>query len=112
MLGLGESHSKASEFDRAAPPSRPPRSSRGRPASPSTSPERRSASAGVGSSRARPTPRSSRVLQEALAALPETDTAVRARLLGRLAMELHFANEPERCRALARQGVDAGPAAR
>ena len=26
--------------------------------------------------------------------------------VGRLAMELHFANEPERCRALARQGVE------
>ena len=46
------------------------------------------------------------MLQDALAALPETDTAVRARLAGRLAMELHFANEPERCRALARQGVE------
>jgi DNA-binding SARP family transcriptional activator/tetratricopeptide (TPR) repeat protein len=45
------------------------------------------------------------LLQEALAALPETRTALRARLLGRLAMELHFSNEPERCRALAREAV-------
>ena len=45
------------------------------------------------------------LLQEALAALPETRTALRARLLGRLAMELHFSNEPERCQALARQAV-------
>lgn len=43
------------------------------------------------------------LLEEALAALPTTDTALRARLLGRLAMELHFSDEPERCRALARQ---------
>jgi DNA-binding SARP family transcriptional activator len=46
-----------------------------------------------------------RVLQEALAARPEPRTALRARLLGRLAMELHFANEPERCRAVAREAV-------
>ena len=45
------------------------------------------------------------LLEEALAALPETRTALRARLLGRLAMELHFSDEPERCQALARQAV-------
>jgi predicted ATPase/DNA-binding SARP family transcriptional activator len=45
------------------------------------------------------------LLEEALAALPETRTALRARLLGRLAMELHFSNQPERCQALARQAV-------
>jgi DNA-binding SARP family transcriptional activator/tetratricopeptide (TPR) repeat protein len=45
------------------------------------------------------------LLQEALAALPEPGTALRARLLGRLAMELHFSHEPERCQALARQAV-------
>jgi DNA-binding SARP family transcriptional activator/tetratricopeptide (TPR) repeat protein len=45
------------------------------------------------------------LLEEALGALPDTETALRARLLGRLAMELHFASEPERCQALARQSV-------
>ena len=45
------------------------------------------------------------LLEEALAALPSTDTSLRARLLGRLAMELHFSDEPERCQALARQAV-------
>ena len=45
------------------------------------------------------------LLEEALAALPEPGTALRARLLGRLAMELHFSREPERCQALARQAV-------
>jgi DNA-binding SARP family transcriptional activator/tetratricopeptide (TPR) repeat protein len=45
------------------------------------------------------------VLEEALATLPDADGAVRARLLGRLAMELHFADQPDRCQALARQGV-------
>ena len=59
LLGLGESHGKASEFETAAPPSKPPRSSRERRASGSTSPVPRSASAGVGSSRAPPTRRSS-----------------------------------------------------
>ena len=51
------------------------------------------------------------LLQEALAALPEADTALRARLLGRLAMELHFS---ERARALPGAGAaerGAGPAA-
>jgi DNA-binding SARP family transcriptional activator len=45
------------------------------------------------------------LLREALAALPEPCTALRARLLGRLAMELHFTNEPERCQATAREAV-------
>ena len=45
------------------------------------------------------------LLEEALAAVPAADTALRARLLGRLAMELHFSSDPERCQALARQSV-------
>jgi hypothetical protein len=45
------------------------------------------------------------LLEEALAALPESATALRARLLGRLAMELHFSHAPERCQAMARQSV-------
>jgi predicted ATPase/DNA-binding SARP family transcriptional activator len=106
MLGLGESHSKASEFDRSR-------------AAFETAAELARA-AGLAEHLARAAlglgrgwieqgtaePAIIAVLQEALAALPEGDTAVRARLLGRLAMELHFANEPERCRALARQGVE------
>jgi DNA-binding SARP family transcriptional activator/tetratricopeptide (TPR) repeat protein len=45
------------------------------------------------------------LLEEALVALPDTESALRAKLLGRLAMELHFSGEPERCQALARQSV-------
>ena len=107
MLGLGESHSKASEFDRSR-------------AAYETAAEL-ARTAGLAEHLARAAlglgrgwieqgtaePAIIAVLQEALAALPEADTAVRARLLGRLAMERpHFANEPERCRALARQGVE------
>jgi predicted ATPase/DNA-binding SARP family transcriptional activator len=106
LLGLGEAYGKASEFD----------SSR---AAFETAAEL-ARTAGLAEHLARAAlglgrgwieqgtaePAIIEVLQEALAALPETDTAVRARLFGRLAMELHFANEPERCRALARQGVE------
>ena len=106
LLGLGESHSKASEFDRSR-------------AAFETAAEL-ARTAGLAEHLARAAlglgrgwieqgtaePAIIAVLQEALAALPEADTAVRARLFGRLAMELHFANEPERCRALARQGVE------
>jgi tetratricopeptide (TPR) repeat protein len=45
------------------------------------------------------------LLEEALAAQPAADGTLRARLLGRLAMELHFSDDPERCWTLARQGV-------
>jgi predicted ATPase/DNA-binding SARP family transcriptional activator len=106
LLGLGEAHGKASEFDRSR-------------AAFETAAEL-ARTAGLAEHLARAAlglgrgwieqgtaePAIIAVLQEALAALPETDTAVRARLLGRLAMELHFANDPERCRALARQGVE------
>ena len=106
LLGLGESHSKASEFDRSR--------------SAFETAAELARTAGLAEHLARAAlglgrgwieqgtaePAIIAVLQEALAALPEADTAVRARLLGRLAMELHFANEPERCRALARQGVE------
>ncbi len=90
---------------RAAPPSKQPRSSRGGQASGSTWHVRRWVSPGVGSSRAPPTPRSSACSRRRSPRCPKTETALRARLLGRLAMELHFSDEPERCQALARQGV-------
>ena len=45
------------------------------------------------------------LIEEALAALPETATALRARLLGRLAMELHFSSQPQRCQTMAQQSV-------
>ena len=106
MLGLGESHGKASEFDhsRARLPGRRGARADGRPRG-APRRERRSGSPEVGSSRARADPAIIALLEEALAALPEAATALRARLLGRLAMELHFSNEPKRCQALARQSV-------
>ena len=90
---------------RAAPPSRPPPTSRGPPASGSTSRARRSGSREAGSSRAPPTRRSSRCSKRRSPRCPTPTTALRARLLGRLAMELHFSGEPERCQTLARQSV-------
>jgi DNA-binding SARP family transcriptional activator/tetratricopeptide (TPR) repeat protein len=106
MLGLGESHGKASEFDR----SRSAYEAAAELARTAGLPEHLARAAlGLGRGwieQGTAEPAIIAVLQEALAALPEADTAVRARLLGRLAMELHFANEPERCRALARQGVE------
>jgi DNA-binding SARP family transcriptional activator/tetratricopeptide (TPR) repeat protein len=105
MLGLGESHSKASDFDQ----------SRGA----FQVAAELARTAGLGEHLARAAlglargwiqqgiadPAVIALLQEALAALPEADTALRARVLGRLAMELHFSREPERCRAVARQTV-------
>jgi predicted ATPase/DNA-binding SARP family transcriptional activator len=106
MLALGESHGKASEFDRSR--------------SAFEAAAELARTAGLAEHLARAAlglgrgwieqgtaePAIIAVLQEALDALPEAETAVRARLYGRLAMELHFADQPERCRALARQGVE------
>ena len=105
LLGLGEAHGKASEFDdsRAA----------------FQAAAELARTAGLGEHLARAAlglgrgwieqgsadPAVIALLEEALAALPEPGTALRARLLGRLAMELHFSREPERCQALARQAV-------
>jgi tetratricopeptide (TPR) repeat protein len=105
MLGLGESHAKASDFDQSR--------------SAFQMAAELARSAGLGEHLARAAlglargwiqqgtadPAVIALLQEALAALPERDTALRARVLGRLAMELHFSREPERCRAVARQAV-------
>jgi predicted ATPase len=105
LLGLGESHSKASEFEQSRAAFR--------------AAAELARSAGLGEHLARAAlglalgwieqgssdPAIIGLLEEALAELPESDLALRARLLGRLAMELHFSNEPERCQALARQGV-------
>ena len=105
LLGLGESHAKASEFalsrsafETAAELAR------------TAGLAGRLARAALGLGRGwieqgATDPATIAVLEEALAALPEADIAVRAKVSGRLAMELHFADEPERCRALARQGV-------
>jgi predicted ATPase len=105
MLGLGDAHSKASEFDQsraafhaAAELARTARL------------EKHLALAALGLARGWIEQGSSdskiiELLEEALAALPKTETALRARLFGRLAMELHFSHEPARCRELARQGV-------
>ncbi len=108
MLGLGESHSKASEFDQSRVAFR--------------AAAELARTAGVGDQLALAAlglargwieqgtadPAIIGLLEEALAALPTTDTPLRARLLGRLAMELHFSDEPERCRALAHQSVKIG----
>ena len=105
LLGLGESHSKASEFDQS------------RSAFEAAAELARTAGlsehlalAALGLGRrwieqGTTDPAVLAVLEEALAAQPEADTRIRARLLGRLAMELHFAGEPERCEARARQAV-------
>jgi tetratricopeptide (TPR) repeat protein len=105
LLGLGESHSKASEFDRS------------RCAFQAAAELARTAGHGehlalaaLGLGRRWIEQGTSdravlALLEEALAAAPEADTTIRARLLGRLAMELHFAGEPERCKARARQAV-------
>ena len=105
LLGLGEANSKASEFDES------------RSAFQAAADLARSAGLGEHLARAAlglgrgwieqgtADPAIIAVLQEALTALPEADSAVRARLLGRLAMELHFSNQPDRCQALARKGV-------
>lgn len=104
-LGLGESHSKASQFDqsRAAFQAAAELARR-------TGLGEHLARAALGLARGwieqgTTDPAIIGLLEEALAALPKTETALRARLLGRLAMELHFSDEPERCQALARQGV-------
>ncbi|MGZ6643806.1 MAG: ATP-binding protein [Solirubrobacteraceae bacterium] len=105
LLGLGESLGKASEFDRS------------RAAFQAAAELARTVGLGEHLARAAlglgrgwieqgtADPAIIALLQEALAALPEPGTALRARLLGRLAMELHFSNEPERCQALAREAV-------
>jgi predicted ATPase/DNA-binding SARP family transcriptional activator len=106
LLGLGEAHAKASEFDR----SRSAFETAAERARTAGLPEHLARAAlGLGRGwieQGTAEPAIIALLQEALAALPHADTAVRARLCGRLAMELHFANEPQRCRALARQGVE------
>ena len=105
LLGLGESHGKASEFEQS------------RAAFQAAAELARTAGLGEHLARAAlglargwieqgtTDPAIIALLEEALAALPDADTALRARLLGRLAMELHFSGEPERCQALARQSV-------
>jgi len=45
-------------------------------------------------------------LEEALEALGEKDSALRARLLARLALELYYSGEPERRQALSEQAVE------
>ena len=105
LLGLGEAHSKASEFE----PSRLAFEAAAELAR----------TAGLGEQLARAAlglargwieqgtadPATIALIEEALGGLPETATALRARLLGRLAMELHFASEPQRCRTSARRSV-------
>ena len=105
LLGLGEAHSKASEFDRS------------RQAFEAAADLARGARLGEQLARAAlglargwieqgtADPGTIALIEEALGALPETATALRARLLGRLAMELHFSSEPQRCRTSARQSV-------
>jgi DNA-binding SARP family transcriptional activator len=105
LLGLGESHSKASEFDQS------------RAAFQAAAELARAAGltehlalAALGLGRrwieqGTTDPALLALLEEAVAAQPEANTAIRARLLGRLAMELHFAGKPERCKARARQAV-------
>ena len=105
LLGLGEAHAKASQFDQsclafqaAAELAR------------TAGLGEQLALAALGLARGwieqgSADPATIGLLEEALAALPETETALRARLLGRLAMELHFSGRPERCRAAAREGV-------
>ena len=106
LLGLGEAHSKASEFKQ----SRAAFQAAAELARTAGLPDHL-ARAALGASRGwieqgTADPAIIALLEEALAALPDADSALRARLLGRLAMELHFSDEPERCQALARQGAE------
>jgi DNA-binding SARP family transcriptional activator/tetratricopeptide (TPR) repeat protein len=105
LLGLGESHSKASEFDQ----SRAAFQAAAELARTAGLEEHLSLAAlGLGRrwiEQGTADPGIIAVLEESLAVLPETRAALRAKLLGRLAMELHFSNEPDRCKALARQSV-------
>ena len=113
LLGLGEACSKASEFDQAAVAFRA-----------ATELARTAgfaedlALAALGLARGwieqgTADPATIRLLEEALAALPDADTALRARLLGRLAMELYFSTSRSAARrwrgesvALAREHGD------
>ena len=52
------------------------------------------------------------LLEEALAALGDEDSPLRARLLARLALELYYSGDPERRLALSEQAVDLARAAR
>jgi tetratricopeptide (TPR) repeat protein len=104
MLGLGEAHTKASEFDKGNAAFRAAAE-----LARTAGLGERLALAALGLGRGwieqgAAEPALISVLEEALAALPQADTAIRAKLLGRLAMEIH-SNEPERCRARAREGV-------
>ena len=105
LLGLGDSRSKASEFDQ----SRTAFHAAAELARAARLREQLSLAAlGLGRrwiEQGTADPAIIGVLEEALAALPETHTALRAKLFGRLAMELHFSNEPDRCEELARQSV-------
>jgi DNA-binding SARP family transcriptional activator/tetratricopeptide (TPR) repeat protein len=105
LLGLGASRAKASDFDRS------------RRAFQAAAQLARTAGLGEHLARAAlglgrgwieqgtADPAIIGLLREALAELPPPRTALRARLLGRLAMELHFSDEPERCQAAAREAV-------
>jgi DNA-binding SARP family transcriptional activator/tetratricopeptide (TPR) repeat protein len=105
LLGLGESHGKAGDFEQ------------GRAALQAAADLARTADLATHLARAalglargwveqgKTDPAIVGLLEEALATLPDADTALRARLIGRLAMELHFSDQSERCQALARQSV-------
>jgi DNA-binding SARP family transcriptional activator len=105
LLGLGESHAKASEFDQSRLAFRAAADL--------------ARTAGLGEQLARAAlglargwveqgtadPAVISLTEEALAGLPGSATALRARLLGRLAMELHFSSQTQRCAPLARESV-------
>jgi DNA-binding SARP family transcriptional activator/tetratricopeptide (TPR) repeat protein len=105
LLGLGESHGKASDFDQ----SRAAFQTAAELARSAHLPEHLARAAlGVGRGwieQGTADPAVMALLEDALATLPRADAALRARLLGRLAMELHFSDEPERCERLARQSA-------
>ncbi len=62
--------------------------------------------AGPWSMLSRSDPERVRLLEEALEALPEDDSPLRARLLARMALELYYAGEPELRTALSEEAVD------
>ena len=105
LLGLGESNAKASEFDQ----SRSAFQAAAELARTAALSEHLALAAlGLGRrwiEQGTTDPAVRALLEEALAAQPEAETPIRARLLGRLAMELHFAGEPERCKSRAQQAV-------
>ena len=105
LLALGASEERAGLEQARASRSRPRSTSRASSTTRCCSPARRSASRGRGRRSGREDPAVVAVLEEALAALGEEDSPLRARLLARLSLELYYAGQPERRMALSEEAV-------